>query len=352
MWAYGKADWEAVKSHLQTFSANLVSDQGTPIPVNELWLTIKQELLQTMPRLIPSKQTSPQIRVPWITQDIRALLRKRNKLYLKLRKVRANFDQHSQNLRTKYKALKSLVQKQVRRAYWDYLEGMLNMDPDPTDYRPKSNTVTKKFWSFIKAQKTDSTGTAPLKQNGILKSDPLEKAEILNQQFQSVFTDEDTQHLPDMGPSPYAPIANIHISTEGVFKLLQNINPSKASGPDSIPGRLLKECAREVAPALRMLFQRSVTTGQLPDDWKVKAETVGILNPHDWTTFWVLFDEGHVEVGQGARVGLRRFLYWHFEQPYTIRAVSVSNGYGFSGDWQLNQFEGRHDCCLWNCQIE
>jgi hypothetical protein len=36
----------------------------------------------------------------------------------------------------------------------------------------------------------------------------------------------------------------------GVDKLLQDINPSKASGPDEIPNRILKECASQIAPSL------------------------------------------------------------------------------------------------------
>jgi hypothetical protein len=33
----------------------------------------------------------------------------------------------------------------------------------------------------------------------------------------------------------------IKISRDGVYKLIKNINPSKATGPDTIAGRVLKE---------------------------------------------------------------------------------------------------------------
>jgi hypothetical protein len=38
-------------------------------------------------------------------------------------------------------------------------------------------------------------------------------------------------------------IRPIIIDQKGLEKLLTNINPSKASGPDNIPKRILKECA-------------------------------------------------------------------------------------------------------------
>ena len=46
-----------------------------------------------------------------------------------------------------------------------------------------------------------------------------------------------------------------------------NINPSKAQGPDKIPNSVLKECASELSGAVTYLFQKSLDSGALPDDW-------------------------------------------------------------------------------------
>ena len=43
---------------------------------------------------------------------------------------------------------------------------------------------------------------------------------------------------------------------------------SKATGPDNIPGRLMKEAAEELAPGLANLFQISIDNGKIPSDWK------------------------------------------------------------------------------------
>ena len=63
------------------------------------------------------------------------------------------------------------------------------------------------------------------------------------------------------------PIPKFTIRENGAEKLLQDINPSKASGPDGIPNRILKECARQIAPNLTVIFQTSIDTGTLPEDW-------------------------------------------------------------------------------------
>ncbi len=51
------------------------------------------------------------------------------------------------------------------------------------DSQPCSN---KKFYSFVKHNKTEQCGVAPLKHQGLIYSDPADKANILNRQFESV----------------------------------------------------------------------------------------------------------------------------------------------------------------------
>jgi len=53
----------------------------------------------------------------------------------------------------------------------------------------------------------------------------------------------------------------------GVVKLLNGLNRHKATGPDQVPARILKETANEVAPAMTMLIQVSLMQGQIPSDW-------------------------------------------------------------------------------------
>ena len=76
--------------------------------------------------------------------------------------------------------MKKTIKKTTKEAYWNYTESVITEDSK------KSNN--KKLWTFIKHRKTDSIDIAPLKENGLLKDAPRDMAEILNQQFSSVFT--------------------------------------------------------------------------------------------------------------------------------------------------------------------
>jgi hypothetical protein len=73
----------------------------------------------------------------------------------------------------------------------------------------------------IKCKKQKSTGVAPLKnKEGFLHSDTTSKAEILNEQFQSVYTKENTSTMPDKGQSKY-PSMNVYprVSLSGQYSL-------------------------------------------------------------------------------------------------------------------------------------
>ena len=131
---------------------------------------------------------------------------------------------------------------------------------------------SKRFWSYVKHRKQDSTGVAPLKKSdGLLYSDAPTQADILNSQFHSVDTKEDTGNIPSKGPSPYSSMTNITVSNKGVRKLLQGLDIHKATGPDQIPTRILHDFAEELAPTLSAIFQKSLDSGAIPDDWREAA---------------------------------------------------------------------------------
>ena len=120
----------------------------------------------------------------------------------------------------------------------------------------------------LKSKKCDQMGVAPLKHEGIIYSDNKTKAEILNKQFSSVFTVEPDGDLPDLGPSPHSPVSHIQVQEKGVYKLLNRLKPNKASGPDGISTRFLKETASYIAKPLTVFFQATLNQGIVPDDWK------------------------------------------------------------------------------------
>ena len=158
------------------------------------------------------------------------------------------------------------MSREIRNAYWQYLEDVIFTQ----DSEPGKN---KKFYTYIKHNKTENCGVAPLKHDGQTFTDSTAKANILNKQFESVFSRPQPLSLAQSCKQrlipPIRPIMpQVTITEEGVDKLLQGLNPNKASGPDQISPRLLKELHAEVTPILTHILQLSLTTGIVPDDWR------------------------------------------------------------------------------------
>ena len=233
--------------------------------VEEIWTELRSGLSQALKKHVPHKQAKSKPSHPWIDYETKKLIRKRDRIHKQLKKS------GDESLKQKFRELKRLVQKHLRRSYWRHVEGLISDD------NTGPSTSNKKFWSFIKARRTEGTGVSPLKDVGKLITDPREQAQILNNQFCSVFSPKHTitaeefeLHCPPLLDVPdYPTCGDINITEEGVKKLLLNLNPKKACSPDGITPRLLKTVAEEIAPALTLLFRNSHNSGTLPLDWKM-----------------------------------------------------------------------------------
>ena len=84
----------------------------------------------------------------------------------------------------------------------------------------EKNEKCKRFWSFVKSLKKDASGITSLRENGILKTDTVDKANICNEQFQSAFTRETDSEILSKGTSPFTSMGEITVDPKGVLKLL------------------------------------------------------------------------------------------------------------------------------------
>ena len=237
-------------THLTEFSTQFVAEQSTATPINTLWDTFKKECITAINMYVPTKTTTTRFSQPWCNRNIRRLARRKARAYKKARKSKFPADW------VKYKTLKTQMKKACRTAHDEYVHDLVTEDH------------AKKLYTFIKSKKCDSSGVAPLKKDGITHVEAQAKAEILNEQFSSVFTQENNSPLPDLGDSPYPDSPSITVTVKGVLKLLQGLNPHKATGPDNISSRFLREMAHPLAPALTLIFQASLDQGRTPSDWQ------------------------------------------------------------------------------------
>ena len=262
-----------------------VKNAASSHSIDDLWAILQNDLESGIKAYIPHKATKRKDRLPWLNRNIIRLMRKRDKAYIKLKQ-----NQHPDQVK-KYRDLKHLIQKESRQAHWQYLDGLF------TSVEENGTFKFKRLWSYIKHAKKDSTGTTQLKEGSNVHSDSKDKANILNGQFQSVFSKRKpltlhqttqrvlTQHNitgPNTTPS-FPPMEEITVNKEGVRKLFVKLDPYKAAGPDRIQSRVLKELADTMSKSLTIIYNKSLASGSLPLIWK-HAEVAPIYKKGDRTT--------------------------------------------------------------------
>ena len=103
-----------------------------------------------------------------------------------------------------------------------------------------------------------------------------EKAEVLSKYFCSVFTQEPEENQGGaQSRECNIKMLNLEITEQDLTKKLEKLKIDKSPGPDQLYPRVLYEVRNVIARPLRTLFNRSLDTGEIPDDW-LKADIVAL----------------------------------------------------------------------------
>ena len=132
----------------------------------------------------------------------------------------------------RYKGMYKDLKKQLREAHTEYLTNIFADDDD---------RLSKKAWAYIKSRRNENIGIPPLiDNNGRLCEEAQDKAEILCEQYTSVFTKDDGRAPVPTVPYNLPSMPHVTIDANGDQKLLTEVKINKANGPDLIPNAVLK----------------------------------------------------------------------------------------------------------------
>lgn len=100
-----------------------------------------------------------------------------------------------------------------------------------------------------------------------------EKAAALNNVFISKASNVITKAMPLLTKQTSKCIDFVDIDRRAVHNVLQQLDSTKAPGPDIINNQILKKCADTLCTPLASLFNRSLSEGILPTEWKLAEVT-------------------------------------------------------------------------------
>ena len=253
---WSKADWDGLRRKATEFKQQFL-ENSPDLDIDKQYKLVTDFVTAVIndTKLVPCKWSSSRRNTPWFTTSLRRMTRKKQRLYNKAKKS------HSPRCWDHFKSFRNTCTTAMRKARENYINNIIAEGLKNNDCRP--------FWRYTKSQRQENCSVASLKDKGQLHSNSLDKAEILNNQFTSVFTsDASDPNANTVLEGPSIPtIPDIIFDETGIAKLLKNIDPKKAHGPDVLPCRLLKELADELAPVFCYIFQYSYDSGTLPSVW-------------------------------------------------------------------------------------
>ena len=154
---YKKVNWENIKEDLKTIQNTVNTMKEMHHSINSIWDHFQTSLEESIKRNVPIKNTRKKDGCPWITSDIKRLIRKRDRWYKRSRKSGHSGDNK------KFKDLKCTTQKEIRRAYWKYIDGIMSSETESELETRKRDNTMKRFSTFIKHKRSDGRQIPPFK---------------------------------------------------------------------------------------------------------------------------------------------------------------------------------------------
>ena len=243
-----KADTVALKNYLKETDWETLLGQ---LNTEEAWAKFKEVVTEAVNKYVPLSTCRAAGTPPWLNREIVKLVRRKKKAWKILKQystveARDNYARLERETTKKIQNAKRRLEREVARTRDDN---------------------GKKFSRYVRSKTKTRDGVGPLKsENGSLIVGEAETANMLNDFFASVFTEEDTTRMPHLGLETEEELLDIQIKKEEIVKCILNLKMDSAAGPDGIQARLLKAAEKEVAVPLEIIFRKSLGSATIPSD--------------------------------------------------------------------------------------
>ena len=250
---YHKADFEKINRDLNIDWDAALEGKSADEAYNHFLNLYKETCQKHVPT--ETTTTSDKFTKPiWMKPATQRLIQRKHRAHTKLLNTKSETD------RAAYKVARNKVTSGTRA---DRLAFERNICKEI-----KNNN--KIFWRYVNSSRLTRAAIPDLEdKDGVKVSDDKGKAELLNHQFSSVFTKEDTSNIPTQAEIPLTSfLSDLTITPEMMKKKLDKLRTDKSCGPDGVHPLVLKKLSPTLSKPLSKIFNISLTTGTVPTIWK------------------------------------------------------------------------------------
>ena len=260
-----RADWESIRKDLHDIKWENILNENENVEC--MFQTFETTITNVCTSHAPKRNMSHNSRLS-IPRHRQSILRTR-------RHVNQNINLCKSTKPVNHEEkLKKLLQKKAK------LEIQLrdcvraDMEKEEAKMISKIKTNPRAFYTYAKKHCKTYCSVGPLTdENNELQTDPTKMCNLLQKQYLKAFSDPNSgTKKPSDNQNPDNPIlSDIDFTEEDITWAINQIPVHSAPGPDKIPSLLLKECKRELAPALLMIWRKSLDTGEIPEILKKQS---------------------------------------------------------------------------------
>ena len=246
---YRRGDYNLLRSLLQKVDWTVLNDLDVP----HAYHFFESTLNRVVTRAVSQSRPRP-VKNLYITKQAARLKRKKATLWKEYTHSRDDID-HARFCRCR---------NQLRKLSRSLREDFEHRISKEVKHNPKV------FWKYLNPRLKTKSGIEVLKDDqGNLTNNDQAKATILNKYFASVFTKEDLSTAPPPVPPNKHTVDDLMITEDMVKLKLTQLKSTSSPGPDNIHPKILKEAAHQLAKPLSLIYNKSISTGCLPDNWKL-----------------------------------------------------------------------------------
>ena len=240
---YQSANYDLINNYLSSIDWNAQISSSTSL--QNFYDNFISIILSSIKRFVPSRSTRKRPRKP---RHITKLLKQKQNAYKKYKSSKSSSNLYKQ----KSKECDSAVQD-----YYNKIE--LKMCNLPS---------SKNFYNYVNKKIKSRSTIPPLHDNDKnLKFSDTEKANVFNQFFQKVFTDDNGVNL-NLPAKSSVTMESFEIT---FLDILQAVNDSKdkiTRTPELIPTYFIKRTISSLLHPLYMLFNFTLNENVIPSQWK------------------------------------------------------------------------------------
>ena len=234
---------------------------------NRMWYIWKNKFSAIIDKHAPLKTRKiGKKRTPWITKQL--LLSKRNKNLLKKKALKSKDENDWLTFKSARNSHNKLIKSSIRHHY----------DVEIRNNQGNTKHMWKSINNLIHKSKKSQNITDICNKNGEIINTPG-----IPNAFNNHFTDLGfnlSQNILRCSIPPQSYISEstrefifCDITEQEVYQLLSSLSPNKASGLDGLPAKLIKLASPYITKSLTTIFNKSISTGMFPCEWKTAKVT-------------------------------------------------------------------------------